>query len=238
MKSGTLTRPRRDRKRRRAARVRLFRAARARAFREHPFVCWTSVLMATAGGLLLVAHACISAAKAGQDVPGLEWAALGLLGLPQIRLMVVLRLGPLSPKRRSRAAFWKGARLILAGVGAYLLLMLALVAGALVYWARSIAPAIGQSVPSFLWEQLWSRGDETALIWYLAPWAAAALAMLYVAYSLGSLVRRLEGKCVRWGYLLRGLTEPRCPECGTPFNPADLEGASAPPAGAGDRPGG
>jgi hypothetical protein len=25
--------------------------------------------------------------------------------------------------------------------------------------------------------------------------------------------------CVKCGYLLRGLSEPRCPECGTPFDP-------------------
>ena len=30
--------------------------------------------------------------------------------------------------------------------------------------------------------------------------------------------------CVQCGYLLRGLTEPRCPECGTPFDPKLLGG--------------
>jgi len=28
------------------------------------------------------------------------------------------------------------------------------------------------------------------------------------------------GHCVRCGYNLKGLPEPRCPECGTPFDPA------------------
>jgi hypothetical protein len=50
-------------------------------------------------------------------------------------------------------------------------------------------------------------------------------------------MRRLGGQCVRCGYALRGLTEPRCPECGTPFNPADLEWLTPPSAGAEDRPG-
>jgi hypothetical protein len=34
-----------------------------------------------------------------------------------------------------------------------------------------------------------------------------------------------EGKCVQCGYLLHGLPEPRCPECGTRFDPAKLRGA-------------
>ncbi len=29
--------------------------------------------------------------------------------------------------------------------------------------------------------------------------------------------------CPRCGYDLRGLPEPRCPECGEPFDPAELE---------------
>ena len=31
--------------------------------------------------------------------------------------------------------------------------------------------------------------------------------------------RVAEGRCARCGYDLQGLTEPRCPECGTPFDP-------------------
>jgi uncharacterized paraquat-inducible protein A len=30
--------------------------------------------------------------------------------------------------------------------------------------------------------------------------------------------RQDPGRCERCGYLLRGLPEPRCPECGTPFD--------------------
>jgi len=32
-------------------------------------------------------------------------------------------------------------------------------------------------------------------------------------------IRRLEGRCEKCNYDLRGLPEPRCPECGTPFTP-------------------
>lgn len=31
-----------------------------------------------------------------------------------------------------------------------------------------------------------------------------------------------EPTCRRCGYILRGLTQPRCPECGTPFDAARL----------------
>ncbi len=37
-------------------------------------------------------------------------------------------------------------------------------------------------------------------------------------------LRRLGPYCRKCSYLLRGLTEPRCPECGTPFEPPRAEG--------------
>jgi hypothetical protein len=35
----------------------------------------------------------------------------------------------------------------------------------------------------------------------------------------GPKLRRLQGRCEKCGYDLRGLPEPRCPECGTAFTP-------------------
>jgi hypothetical protein len=37
-------------------------------------------------------------------------------------------------------------------------------------------------------------------------------------------VKRHPMMCVKCGYLLYGLTQPRCPECGTPFDPKLLAG--------------
>lgn len=34
---------------------------------------------------------------------------------------------------------------------------------------------------------------------------------------------RSAGRCTKCGYDLRGLTEPRCPECWTPFTPEDMQ---------------
>jgi hypothetical protein len=48
--------------------------------------------------------------------------------------------------------------------------------------------------------------------------AAAAVALWYYRRT-GQRIRRLEGHCATCGYDLRGLPEPRCPECGSPFTP-------------------
>jgi len=62
------------------------------------------------------------------------------------------------------------------------------------------------------------------------PWMQAILGILLVVGLVGiavigirGVIRRCDhargeqGLCVRCGYLLHGLSEPRCPECGTPF---------------------
>lgn len=55
----------------------------------------------------------------------------------------------------------------------------------------------------------------------LALWGPAGLLAVWpcVAFLRGPVrryARRRHGRCVRCGYLLTGLPEPRCPECGTP----------------------
>jgi hypothetical protein len=226
-------------KRRRAARARLFRAARARAFREHPFVCWSAIVIWVSGGALLATNAILSAMRGGQTVPLMQWGSILLMGFPVVWLGGALQLGPLSPKRRSRAEFWKGTRLVLWMLAAMSVLQLALFCVALIYGAKHIAAALSQTIPAFLWDQLRSHEGLPGLLWLLGGWAAAALVMLYAAHRLKPVVRRLEGKCVRCGYMLRGLREPRCPECGTPFNPADLaDDRARQESGSADHPGG
>lgn len=41
---------------------------------------------------------------------------------------------------------------------------------------------------------------------------------------LDALAERDAHRCRKCGYLLYGLPEPRCPECGEPFDPARLAG--------------
>lgn len=64
------------------------------------------------------------------------------------------------------------------------------------------------------------------------PLSLFALAVL--SYTVGSSLltgfihnrrrtSRTTGTCIECGYLLRGLVEPRCPECGTRFDPKLLD---------------
>ena len=79
----------------------------------------------------------------------------------------------------------------------------------------------------FIYSNFWSRnirfGDPMEVFW---TWV-----LLTVAYALlfGSITHALSvrwshrepnlSQCAKCGYLLKGLIEPRCPECGTPFDP-------------------
>jgi hypothetical protein len=73
----------------------------------------------------------------------------------------------------------------------------------------------------------WSPGDA-----YL-PFASMGL--LYTAGTLPLVLRSTRRApttadprtCAHCGYLLYGLREPRCPECGTPFNPSLRERRAA-----------
>jgi hypothetical protein len=59
-------------------------------------------------------------------------------------------------------------------------------------------------------------------------YVAATLAAVIWAWRHAPVIR-LPWECERCGYLLYGLTAPRCPECGTAFDPAKLE-SLVPPA--------
>jgi hypothetical protein len=55
------------------------------------------------------------------------------------------------------------------------------------------------------------------------PWIVG-LGLLSLLLGVFVVPRRIRpGHCPACGYELRGLTEPRCPECGTPFDPKLLE---------------
>ena len=60
----------------------------------------------------------------------------------------------------------------------------------------------------------------------LLPWLPALLLIPFLIVVATSRARRgtpiPPGVCVRCGYDLRGLPEPRCPECGTPFIQASV----------------
>lgn len=58
-----------------------------------------------------------------------------------------------------------------------------------------------------------------AIVLLFTAWPATVL-IRHIARSIREVRReecRRRGECVQCGYNLHGLTEPRCPECGTPF---------------------
>lgn len=57
------------------------------------------------------------------------------------------------------------------------------------------------------------------LVGDVAFWSALVLLFSSVPRIIQILVRRTAGRCHNCGYDLRGLPEPRCPECGRAFNP-------------------
>lgn len=66
----------------------------------------------------------------------------------------------------------------------------------------------------------------TVLFFFLPVACVVALAAGTIAVAWSSVRSIPRGYCAQCGYSLKGLTEPRCPECGTPFNPES--GSSAP----------
>ena len=53
--------------------------------------------------------------------------------------------------------------------------------------------------------------------WALLPLFATYPAVVFIRGPLRRWRRRRRGLCLNCGYNLRGLPEPRCPECGTEF---------------------
>ncbi len=76
---------------------------------------------------------------------------------------------------------------------------------------------------------------ETATCYVvLALVCLAAIPFFVVRYRRATLrMLQAENRCTRCGYDLRGLTEPRCPECGTPFSTGYDAEVSPKPPGAG-----
>jgi hypothetical protein len=74
----------------------------------------------------------------------------------------------------------------------------------------------------------WSpRQAQAPFTGMVLAYAAAVAVPTWQAFR-----RRMHtpGICDACGYTLIGLSEPRCPECGTPFPPAELVAAPAPAA--------
>lgn len=167
------------------------------------------------------------------------YLALAAVILPGLWVERVRWRGPFSLRRKERAVFWKRIRWALLLFGALHLLLIAfgvgLVTGALFRWADEFGVDISELLSDFLSPTQDATKIRRLMLTHVAKDALLGVSALWAGLALGRRIRRLEGKCARCAYSLRGLTEPRCPECGNPFNPADLEELAEPPPPAQDR---
>lgn len=80
-------------------------------------------------------------------------------------------------------------------------------------------------ITMFLVALLTASGDFSgwfgvlAFLMLLVPFFSLSLIFRFVHRDFISKVRQVEGRCVNCGYSLHQLSEPRCPECGTAFEP-------------------
>jgi hypothetical protein len=98
-------------------------------------------------------------------------------------------------------------------------------------WDWTVARDVG--APILLWTPQACRisgGEEDGkLIGIIMPlWIPFVVAAFPTALSFVSTRQKPGGEsCPECGYNLTGLREPRCPECGTPFEPSMLTGVSS-----------
>lgn len=82
-------------------------------------------------------------------------------------------------------------------------------------------------------------GPGAARVPFMLMGAIYILIMAPLSWAIGKALPQVHqfGACPHCGYLLYGLTDPRCPECGQPFDPAwlpklaNLSGTPPPPDG-------
>ncbi len=104
---------------------------------------------------------------------------------------------------------------------------------------NDVVPVRAVEVGSFRWRQEASGsplgpdpGDRPAthLLWLRLEFPCWAVFLLTSAWPVIAFIRgpwrrsgrRVRGLCLRCGYNLTGLVEPRCPECGTPTPPGQI----------------
>lgn len=191
-------------------------------FRKHPvaYVCTcVGLVILTA---VLIANAWLRTRDHPNAPSWLERAAfvavctVGLAGWVFMLRRVAREFRTEPSISRKRANLWRGIRFVAFSSAAYATL------------AGGFCIAVAKLI---------SEAHQDAARWAMcgALWSLAAVFLFWSIRWIRGKIRRAQGKCVRCEYLLRGLIEPRCPECGTPFNPADLEEVSTARAEVEDR---
>lgn len=192
------------------------------ACRVHPVGCALCVVsyMLAVG---ITVYAVVSFVRGGGLTSDWWLLLCGVLFVwPPAWIKYVWRKGPFSRVRRERYGYWVLVRKISFAFAVVLL-------------SLSVLMLAGVAVLSYLIGPLPRELDSTRGLVTPLGFLAAGLLALWGWNFARKRAWILEGKCARCGYLLRGLTEARCPECGTPFNASDPEQGAVPPDGPVDR---
>ena len=119
------------------------------------------------------------------------------------------------------ARYWDGQRRggIIVAVMAFAAACLGLFNAAFAYWFSSRIPA--RSIGTEYRERaLWDVGLAGVCL-------AGGIGFVFYARRAHRRARILRNECLGCGYNLKALPDPRCPECGTAFNPKDYPALSA-----------
>jgi hypothetical protein len=129
---------------------------------------------------------------------------------------------------------WRGASVFVSMTWGFAWIALAWNIG----WCTFILYTEG--VPDLEFRDPYAHSMHTELNMYIAcfgPGTLLSICAVLISGRTRQRLRRLEAfppKCEKCDYLLTGLVEPRCPECGTPFEPMLLElGGDSTPTDAG-----
>ena len=100
-----------------------------------------------------------------------------------------------------------------------LMIMLAVIVGCTVGTCMYTFPIHGGGISGLLKEAMWpvlGRIGSVALGYFAIP-CCAGIIFYHLITQKSQIIPMKETLCRRCGYILRGLTEPRCPECGEPI---------------------
>lgn len=98
-------------------------------------------------------------------------------------------------------------------------------------WAILVLATIGIYIVMAFYADLSMPESEHATLWIMTGITAAVMTTLLVTLgatavqaALAVIALQDDRRCEQCGYFLIGLTVPRCPECGTPFDASKLAG--------------
>jgi len=134
-------------------------------------------------------------------------------GLLAVEFILALLFVRHRPSRQRPLCTWQTFKYVLMGSRTWALLVVGYVAAGLLLHGTLLAWRL-EHWPRSVWQStliVLLVGVPVVLVGGVAAQAAAAVVAL-----------QDDRRCVKCGYFLIGLTEPRCPECGTEFDPKKL----------------